>query len=575
MRTSWTGIAGLVLVVGCPGPERPASLDGLGETETREDGDADVRRDGNADGRADEARDDDGGEGSDGGGDGEDGDVACTPERMCHADFPCDISGSYYRPHCEGDVVMTPDNVPCWDARVCGTSCCEGGRCFLEATPCPAGLGCTDASGYPQCVPGCWELATFADSAVYLRTVHVAPYGDDETGDGTEYNPYATLQRAARDALPGDSLALHPGMHAGDQRLERLQGTEANPIRIGRWFPEYGGPDDAAVVSGGTEAIHLVDPRWVVIEDLEINLQTSNGIVIESGGAAAVPADVVIRRVTMWGVGATGEGDFVKLSRADRVAVLDSQFGYWSDASAHGAAIDMIGCRDALVARNHFTGGGAFGVGASWTAVVQARGGSSEVTIARNRISDGGDRPLGLGGRTDPALLRPGADYEARDIRAIGNVVLDSTGAIAFVGCDGCLAANNTVVHPTGSPVRILQESVHGYVPCRAGRVVNNLVVFSTADVTELVEVGSGPEPGTFIFSHDLWFADDDPGFVPSLPVVETGTVAADPRFVDAAGYDYHLAAGSPALGAGVAVLEVTANADGACPADPPNIGAY
>ena len=74
----------------------------------------------------------------------------CTPERMCHADFPC-----WDRSFCRDQrTVVQCEPVGCWSPRVCGTSCCEGGSCLesLEApTVCSEGLFCfEDPNGYPE-----------------------------------------------------------------------------------------------------------------------------------------------------------------------------------------------------------------------------------------------------------------------------------------------------------------------------------------------------------------------------------------------------------------------------------------
>jgi hypothetical protein len=327
-------------------------------------------------------------------------------------------------------------------------------------------------------------------------------------------------------------------------------------------------------ILGGTEALHLVDPHWVVIEDLVVGSQTAAGIVIDDGGDATDASDVVIRRVQFVNVGCPDGGTYLSLSGTNRFHVLDNKFNLCSMTTGT-SAIDMIGCAEGVVARNMAVGMGEW-VGVEGTRVIQARGGSARITIARNRVAGAGDRAISLGGRTDPALFRPaGADYEARDIRAVANEIASMGTAVAFVGCDGCLAANNTIVRPLRWAVRILQESVDGYVPCRNGRFVDNLISFPSTELLGLVDVGAGTLPGTFTFSHDLWYAEDDPDYVPTLPVADSGMVVGDPRFVDRVDGDFHLGADSPALGAGIALPELDADLDGLCPTDPPNIGAY
>ena len=64
-----------------------------------------------------------------------------------------------------------------------------------------------------------------------LRTFYVATTGDD-TANGSSTTPWKTLQRAARDVLPGNLIVVQPGRYAsfvlgwdGPQN-----GTPANPI---------------------------------------------------------------------------------------------------------------------------------------------------------------------------------------------------------------------------------------------------------------------------------------------------------------------------------------------------------
>jgi hypothetical protein len=486
----------------------------------------------------------------------------CPDGATCAADFPCGMMATHdpnYLPHCDGASVVLPVEVSCEE--VCGTPCCMGGSCRLETTPCPAGQTCEMVAGAPTCLGACGVISTFADTGTTLRDVFVSPSGSDDTGDGSDVRPFATLGRALRDARPGDHVILSDGTNAGDIWAEGVQGTEANPIVI-----DGGG---TATISGGAGGIQLVDPAYVVIQGLTITGQSGNGINIDDGGDYATPAHhVVVRDVNFTNIGPGGNNDCLKLSGLDDFFVLDNAFT-GCGVGGDGSGIDMVGCHDGTIARNYF-----FEMGAN---SVQAKGGSARVTIRANMTRDGGVRAFNLGGSTGLEFFRPlGTDYEARDIRAVANLIDGSEAAVAFVGCDACLAANNTIIRPTRWVARILQESVTGFVPCRNGRFVNNLVVFRRADLSTFVNVGPDTAPDTFTFSNNLWFAEDDPTFAgPDLPVTETGTIVADPWFVDGPGSDYHLLAGSPADGAGMTLTEVTADFAGNCYQDPPAIGAF
>ena len=121
--------------------------------------------------------------------------------------------------------------------------------------------------------PGCGVLPAFEDGLVPSLVLHVDPTGSDSTGDGSAASPYATIERAAQDAVPGTAIELAPGNHAVDQYVADLHGTASAPIWIGG---ASGQPKP--VLSGGVQALHLVRPEYVVVHDLQITGQTANGV---------------------------------------------------------------------------------------------------------------------------------------------------------------------------------------------------------------------------------------------------------------------------------------------------------
>jgi len=201
---------------------------------------------------------------------------------------------------------------------------------------------------------------------------------------------------------------------------------------------------------------------------------------------------------------------------------------------------------------------------------------------------DGGERAFNMGGSTGTAFFRPpldpaGTSFEARNIRAIANVIVGGTTPIAFVGCVDCLAAHNTIVDPQTWLLRILQETVSGggftFAPASGGRFADNLVYFDRSMLSaEDVNVGADTDPASFVFQNNLWFAHDAPAASAplTLPVAETGAVVGmDPGLTDPASGDYTIGAASPAAGAGISVPEETGDFTAACWATPPAIGAY
>lgn len=414
----------------------------------------------------------------------------------------------------------------------------------------------------------CAPPAPFDVDAIYSTVLHVDPDGDD-AGDGTETAPLATLEEALSRASAGTRVLMHAGTYVGSTWAEGLEGTASEPIAV------VGEGEVVLDADGAAEVLHIAEARYLVLEHLTLENASVNGLNIDDGGSYDTPAEhVVLRDLTVRAVGTGGNNDCIKLSGVDRFFLLGSDI---SGCDA-GDAVDMVGCHDGVIAANriHDTPG---------SGGIQAKGGSSGTLVHGNRFEDVGGRSINAGGSTGLEFFRPlDAPFEAAALRVVANVFVRSGDTpIAFVGCDGCVFANNTIVDPQARVARILQETVDArFVPSRAGLFVNNVVVFQTSVVNNpdrFVNVGPDTAPETFVFGHNLWYATDDAGFAgPTLPdpiAPETGSVVADPGFLDPGAGDYRIPATSPAVGAGRQAENAPGDFTGRCWGEPPAIGAY
>ncbi len=417
----------------------------------------------------------------------------------------------------------------------------------------------------------CGDLGSFEGGLSPASEIHVAPDGDDGTGDGSAALPYATLERAAEDATPGAAIRLHPGTYAGGNTLYDLTGTAAAPIWLG------GVPgEDRPVIEGGGEALHLVRAEYVIVHDLEARNSTSNGINCDDGGEyddEDATHHLVLRDLLLHDVGTGGNEDCLKLSGLRDFWVHDSEIHHCGGGGS-GSAIDCVGCHRGVIARNHLHDLSAN--------AVQAKGGTTDLEIRWNHIVDAGDRGVNMGGNTGLTYFRPpvsdsAPNAEARDIRVVANVIEGCEASLAFVGCVDCQAVNNTIVDPENWIFRILQETVsdatYEFEPCRDAHVANNLIWFSDADLSVHINIGPDTSPETFAFTTNFWYAHDDPGASqPDLPTAETGgLVGLDPAFTTG----WQIDASSPSAGAGTPWSGVVGDMAGACYADPPSVGAY
>jgi len=394
---------------------------------------------------------------------------------------------------------------------------------FLS-TAAPSGSAPSPAEGkaYP---------APFDIGASYAREIRVFPTGDD-AGDGSRAKPFRSLARAARDARPGTRIVLGAGTYPGGTYLSQLRGEKDRPIAIAG--------EGAAVIEGGGEAIHLSDPRFVVIEDLEVRGSRANGINIDDAGDYETPAEyLVLRRIRVTGVGSGGNQDGLKLSGLDRFWVIGCEI---AANSAGGSAIDMVGCHEGILAGNRIHKQG-----------IQSKGGSAEILIFGNTFED-------------------------VDERVVANLFLRCGAPVAFVGCQACEVVHNTIVRPGRWPARILQET-RFVEPCAGGTFANNIVVFGRGVSGEFINIGPGTRPETFTFSHNLWFNADDPARSrPPFPkaIADRDSIAGkDPAFVDPERGDYRIRAHSPARGAAAPRPGIVCDRAGREYGRPPSAGAY
>lgn len=417
----------------------------------------------------------------------------------------------------------------------------------------------------------CDRVDAFGRGLKPSSEIHVATWGSNTTGDGSPGNPYATIGRAILDVAPGTAVRVHEGTHTGGIYLSDVVGTINEPIWIGGVNGE-GRP----VIDGGGEGMHLTRARHVVVHDLEVQNATDNGINADDGGDYGNPVathHLAFRGLWIHDIGSGGNQDCLKLSGLDHFAVVLSEFSNCGGGSS-GSGVDHVGCHDGLIARNTFHDLSAN--------AVQSKGGSEAIEIRWNRFTDSGERGLNLGGSTGFTYFRPPLsttqpNTEARDLVVVGNIFEGSTAALAYVGCVGCVVANNTILDPENWILRILQETVtsppYTFESCRDGVFVNNVVVFDRSSLSTYVNIGPNTAPGTFTFASNLWYAWDNPAqSQPTLPVAETyGIYGQDPQL----GPGYRIGPTSPAAGSGETTPWTWGDFGGACYESPPSRGAF
>jgi hypothetical protein len=410
----------------------------------------------------------------------------------------------------------------------------------------------------------CDAPATFADGLEPSYVLHVA--AGAVGGDGSAARPFGSIAAAAAVATPGAFIKLGPGLHATNQLIVDLHGAPGLPIWIGGDDLQY-----RPIIDGGAEAIHLTRPSYVVIQNLEIRDQTSNGINIDDGPEHGGANHVLLSNVYVHDQGGATQV-CVRAAGVTSLSIYDSQL------TRCGGAVDLVGVHGAVVARNIIAGMISYGV--------QVRGGSTDVDVQQNRIRDAGSEAIRLGGTTPATWFRPplsttAANAEARRVRVFNNVSTGDTYApFAWFGCVDCLVAHNFT---QGEPVvllRIMQRSAppSGYTfePTKDGRVINNTFTWNDGMLVSHVEVGFDVQATSFSFANNNWFAVDVPSLsTPALPVAETGSlIGIGTAYLPDA---QHQLCGGPEVGAALPLPEITGTIEGTCRAegDAPTIGPH
>lgn len=347
------------------------------------------------------------------------------------------------------------------------------------------------------------------------RTWYVAPAGDDGA-EGSETAPFATLQHAADVAGAGDTIIAEDGAYTatGETILYVSTGGTADDwlwIRArNRWGAHLDGRD-------GTNAsgIRFGDGvGWVRVEGFEIS-----GMQAGDGGAG--------------GIECYAGGHDVEL-----IGNHIHHIGRFCTDTANGEVGIFLQQADVLVEGNLLHDIGRFAAG------------------------EMGCMPTTMYWQNHDHGIYVDGDVPGADRATIRNNV--------FYGFERGWAIQ---LYPgTLEGVRIEHNTFVGPNPYRDGHIVadaafTDLVVRNNLFFEPRASAISASDSPTFtssIVTHncistDAVFNVPDPGGV----MVADNILGIDPLFVDAAGRDYHLAAGSPAADVGAMLPEVIRDFDG------------
>jgi hypothetical protein len=438
-------------------------------------------------------------------------------------------------------------------------------------TPLPVGALPGRTRGRWLAATAAWALAG-APGGVSAAELFVAPNGSDTAGTGSVQAPYASVSKAASVVNPGDVITLRGGAYAGGVII-RASGVTVRSY-----------PGEAAVISAPTTDVNVPNCLWFTaaggkVQNLEIIGGNYFGIKFDQGSGLVegckihdtgysclklVPgdADMVIRHCEIYRSGNHGQG--IDSVRADQMLVQDC---YIHDIPDYAAV---------------------------------SKGGAIGCVFERVRVENC-DTGIVLGQSTDLQWFDTTANpdlYENID-GIVRNCIVVNT-HFAGIGMWGALRPqvyNNTVLNAA----QLGQAGVYFFYgehwpggvdtvrPCMDPTVINNIVVVSVSSKTPNVYLQPNSVHGKLTMSNNryqrvggaalFWDLNDYPNgaiFKGNLPewqahiFGETGSSDGDPDLDGS----YRLLPGSPCIGAGLALPQVTSDFFGQPRIIPYDIGA-
>jgi hypothetical protein len=459
----------------------------------------------------------------------------------------------------------------------------------------PAIVSGTDASG--DC-PGTYDPATRAGGA----------------GTGTAYN---TLMEASLAAVAGDTIAIRGGTYQGDQILRpqhsgspglpityRNYGTESVILRNTNGLSNLTPDEVDADQAGRQYGIYIYDHSYLTLQGLQVTNVDGWARIVNSDHISLVNNDFTVALST----GTTGS---VKFVHSDFNEIVNNRFQEGNDNlllihSNHNlvADNDFINGRHTLwciragnynILRGNYFYNALQKIGEIYDAETDlpitfdaTKYNVVEGNIFAKTASSGDDSPYaGLQFAGQNCIIRNNVFYEtigpALDLtyyadealynygnRIYGNVfyktdfagitIADAAALNDNVFKNNILTQSIFVANDTrwtwytddlaGKPVQLLIGRIGGFL------FENNDLFNVQAGEDHLITHGTRYD-GYLTLPHSVswWQAN--------YPALFTGNLEAEPGFVDAAGHDYHLAAGSPLIDTGTFLTQTAAGGSG------------